>query len=129
MSEVSTQPIRVLCVEDERFIGELYKRSLVNAGYDVTLARDGIDGFEQAKTNTYDIILLDIMIPEILGIDVLKKLRSEVPNLKSKIIITTNLELDEKAREGIEKEADAYLIKAEITPKQLVEFLDTLKLT
>lgn len=129
MTEVSSQPIKVLCVEDERFIGELYKRSLVNAGYDVTLARNGIDGLAQAKTNTYDIILLDIMIPDILGINVLKTLRAEVPELKSKIIITTNLELDEKAREGIEKEADAYLIKAEITPKQLVEFLDTLKLT
>ncbi|MBI5357800.1 response regulator [Candidatus Saccharibacteria bacterium] len=71
----TTQPIKVLCIEDERFIGELYKRSLVNAGYDVTLARNGNDGLEQAKTNTYDIILLDIMIPEILGVDVLKKLR------------------------------------------------------
>lgn len=129
MTEVSSQPIKVLCVEDERFIRELYKRSLVNAGYDVTLAENGIDGLAQAKTNTYDIILLDIMIPDILGINVLKTLRAEVPELKSKIIITTNLELDEKAREGIEKEADAYLIKAEITPKQLVEFLNTLKLT
>lgn len=129
MTEIPSQPIKVLCVEDERFIGELYTRSLEKAGYEVVVARNGIEGFEQAKTNTYDIILLDIMIPEILGIDVLKKLRAEVPNLRSKIIITTNLELDDKARQGVEKEADAYLIKAEITPKQLVEFLDTLKLS
>lgn len=128
MTEIPSQPIKVLCVEDERFIGELYTRALVKEGYDVTVANNGLDGFDKAKTNTYDIILLDIMIPQILGIDVLKKLRAEVPELKSKIIITTNLELDDKAREGIEREADAYLIKAEITPKQLVEFLDNLKL-
>jgi len=129
MTEISSQPIKVLCIEDERFIGELYTRSLVSAGYEVTVANNGLDGFDKAKTNDFDIILLDIMIPQILGIDVLKRLRAEVPELKSKVIITTNLELDDKAREGVEKEADAYLIKAEITPKQLVEFLDKLKLS
>lgn len=118
---------KVLCIEDERFITELYKRALTKAGYSVTAVTDGDKGLAQARTNSFDVILLDIMIPQVLGIDILRKLRSEMPNLKAKIIITTNLEQDDKTREAIEREADGYLIKAEITPRQLVEFLGNLK--
>jgi DNA-binding response OmpR family regulator len=114
---------RILCIEDERFIGELYKRALEKAGYYVDVIPDGQQGLDAILSDSYDIILLDIMIPQILGIDVLHRVRTEKPDLKGKIIITTNLEQDEKSRSEIEKEADGYLIKAEITPHQLVEFL------
>ncbi len=115
---------RVLCIEDEHFIGELYARALTKAGYDINVIVDGVKGLEEAKTNQYDIILLDLMIPNMTGIDLLKKLRTDVPNLKAKIIITTNLEQKEETRKGIESQADGYIIKAEITPHQLVQILD-----
>lgn len=121
-------PIKILCVEDEEFISELYDRALTKEGYDVTIVRSGIDGLAEAKKNIYDIMLLDIMVPDILGVEILRQLRHETPNLKTKIVITTNLEQDDQARAAIEKEADGYLIKADITPKQLVTFLDHLKL-
>ena len=124
--EETTAKKRVLCVEDERFIGELYKRALEKAGYTAEIIADGQQGLDAVLTDTYDIILLDIMIPQLLGIDLLHKVRTEKPDLKAKIIITTNLEQDEKTRAEIEQEADGYLIKAEITPRQLVEFLDQL---
>lgn len=128
MPDNQPQPVKVLCIEDEQFISELYKRALEKQNYQVTIVRGGIEGLEQAKTNAYDIILLDIMIPDMLGITLLEKLRHETPGLKAKIIIATNLEQDQASREAIEKEADAYIIKAEITPKQLVSFLNTMKL-
>ena len=121
-------PIKILCVEDEEFISELYKRALSREGYEVTVVANGTDGLAEAKKNIYDIMLLDIMVPDILGVEILRQLRRETPGLKTKIIITTNLEQDEQARAAIEKEADGYLIKADITPKQLVAFLDRLKL-
>jgi len=124
--QISSSPMKILCVEDEEFIGELYERALVKGGYDVTMVRSGAEGLQKGKTNEFDIILLDIMIPDMLGIDVLEKLRHEVPNLKSKIIIATNLEQDEKTRQAIESQADGYIIKAEITPSELVQFLDQL---
>ena len=117
---------RILCIEDERFIGELYKRSLEKAGYAVDLVPDGQQGLDAILTDTYDVILLDIMIPQVLGIDVLREVRTRKPDLKAKIVITTNLEQDEKTRAQIEKEADGYLIKAEITPHELVDFLNQL---
>lgn len=116
---------RVLCIEDEHFIGELYSRALKKAGYDTTVVIDGEQGLKEAQTDSYDIILLDIMVPNLIGIDILQRLRDSnlTPHLKAKIIITTNLEQSEENRAEIEKQADGYLIKAEITPKQLVEFL------
>lgn len=113
---------KILCIEDEPFIGDLYKRAFEKAGYIAEIVTDGRVGLDRAMSNEFDIIVLDIMIPQILGIDVLHELR-KISTLKAKIIIATNLEQDEETRVKIEKEADAYIIKAEITPTELVEFL------
>ena len=118
---------RVLCIEDEHFISELYTRALTKAGYEVDVRVDGRDGLQAAQTDSYDIILLDLMVPGITGMEVLRALRdpAQTPKLHAKIIITTNLEQREEARADIEKQADGYVVKAEITPRELVEILDT----
>ncbi|MEO5627826.1 MAG: response regulator [Candidatus Saccharimonadales bacterium] len=125
----TTKPKRsVLCIEDEHFIGELYARALSKADYNIKVVIDGLVGLKEAQTNQYDIILLDLMIPNMTGIEILKTLRdpAKTPQLKAKIIITTNLEQKEETRAAIEQQADGYLIKAEVTPKQLVDILDTI---
>ena len=116
---------KVLCIEDEYFISELYDRALKKAGYDVTIEADGQKALDLALTDRFDIILLDLMIPSLTGFDVLKVLRdpSRQPALHAKIIITTNLEQRQEVREDIERQADGYLVKAEITPRELAEFL------
>jgi DNA-binding response OmpR family regulator len=119
---------RVLCIEDEHFISELYVRALTKAGYEVDVQTDGKIGLKAAQTDEYDIILLDLMVPSITGMDILRALRdtSQTPNLRAKVIITTNLEQREEVRADIERQADGYLVKAEITPRELVEFLSHL---
>ncbi len=121
---------KILCVEDENFISELYVRALNKAGYEVTVASDGAEALKQAQTDIYDIILLDIMLPGMLGTEVLRTLRdpSKTPNLHSKIIITTNLEQKEESRRQIELMADGYLIKAAMTPKEMVEFVKQIEI-
>jgi len=127
----ATSPIgkKILCIEDEHFISELYVRALTRAGYDVTVEVDGQRGLELAQTNQYDIVLLDLMIPSITGIEVLRHLRNpaETPKLKAKVIITTNLEQRDDIREDIEKQADGYIVKAEITPHELVALVDSIR--
>lgn len=120
---------KVLCIEDEHFISELYVRALTKAGYEVKVVVDGGEGLKEAQTNQYDIILLDIMVPTISGTDILKILRdpAQTPELKARVIITTNLEQREEVREAIERQADGYIIKAELTPKELVGVLDKIK--
>jgi CheY-like chemotaxis protein len=121
---------KVLCIEDEHFISELYVRALNKAGYEVTVEIDGASGLALAQTDQYDIILLDLMIPTITGTEVLRRLRdpSLTPHLRAKIIITTNLEQREEVRADIERQADGYIIKAAITPHELVDTLSHIKL-
>ena len=119
---------KVLIIEDEKFIGELYSKALTDAGYQVVVVETGDEGLRQALAGEFDIILLDIMVPGLLGIDVLKKIKQEHPEIKSKVIITTNLENSEDTRKSIEKDADGYLIKAEVSPNDLVAFLDQIKI-
>ena len=115
----------ILCIEDERFISDLYSRALESAGYTVTIVEDGEKGLHEAVNGNYDIILLDIMLPTMNGVDLLFKMKDKnvVPPLKSKVIITTNLDQKEDVRQKVEQMADGYLIKAEITPKELVQYI------
>jgi DNA-binding response OmpR family regulator len=112
----------ILCIEDEHFISELYARALRKEGYEVTIMLSGEDGLVAAQTDSYDLILLDLMTPGMTGMEILDILRDQAktPKLHSKIIITTNLDQEESMRDELERKADGYLIKAEITPKQLV---------
>ena len=115
----------ILCVEDDRFIGEMYIRSLKKAGYDVEWVVDGNDGLVAARNKQYDLIILDIMLPEQRGDQILASLRNDevdlVPN--SKIIIMTNFEQNDHERDAISKRVNSYLIKADITPRRLLEFI------
>ncbi|HET8991692.1 MAG TPA: response regulator [Candidatus Saccharimonadales bacterium] len=122
-------PRKVLCIEDEHFISELYARALTKGGYIVNVIADGSLALKEAETNNYDVILLDLMVPNLTGIEVLRSLRdpARVPPIKAKIIIITNLEQREDVRADIEKQADGYLVKAELTPHELVSFVDNIK--
>lgn len=117
---------KVLCIEDEHFISELYTRALTKAGYQVNVIGDGQQALTAAETNEYDIILLDLMVPSLSGIEILRALRdpARVPPIKAKIVITTNLEQRDDVRADIEKQADAYVVKAELTPHELVDLID-----
>ncbi|HET7059832.1 MAG TPA: response regulator [Candidatus Saccharimonadales bacterium] len=119
----------ILCIEDEHFISELYSRALTSGGYKVTVISDGMEGLAAAETNQYDIILLDLMLPNLTGIEILRRLRdpARAQPIRSKIIITTNLEQREDVQADIEKQADGYLVKANFTPRELVEFLNKIK--
>jgi DNA-binding response OmpR family regulator len=116
----------VLVIEDDRFIGEMYVRSLKNNGYTVDWVTTGREGFAAASIRAYDLILLDIMLPEQTGIEVLSSLRNSPKGdlvAKSRIIVLTNYDQDDESREAMEAEADGYLIKADITPRKLLDII------
>lgn len=116
----------ILCIEDDRFIGEMYVRSLKKAGYDVDWMVDGNDGLVAARNKHYDLILLDIMLPERRGSEILAALRGGKDDLipDTRVIIMTNFDQDDESRAAMQHNADAYLIKAEITPKKLLAIID-----
>lgn len=118
----------ILIIEDDRFIGEMYVRSLRKASYDVDWMVDGNDGLVAARNKSYDAILLDVMLPERRGSEILYALRGNgedlIPN--TKVLVLTNFEQDEESRLAMQQNADAYLIKAEITPRKLLTILSEL---
>ena len=118
----------ILCIEDDRFIGEMYVRSLTKAGYDVDWMVDGNDGLVAAHNKQYDLILLDIMLPERRGTEILQTLRGNGEDLvpHTKIIVMTNFDQDEESRMAMEANVDAYLVKADITPKKLLAVIEKL---
>ncbi|MBC7459694.1 response regulator [Candidatus Saccharibacteria bacterium] len=115
----------ILIIEDDRFIGEMYVRSLKKAEYDVDWMVDGNDGLIAARNKPYDLILLDVMLPERRGSEILEALRGGAEDLipHSKVIVLTNFEQDDESRMAMEKRADGYLIKAEITPSKLLSVI------
>jgi len=117
----------VLCIEDDRFIGEMYVRALNQAGYKVDWVLSGNDGLAAAKSKPYDFILLDLMLPEKKGNEVIAELRGEknlIPD--TKVLILTNFDEDDQARNALQEKVEAYLIKADITPRKLLEIIKEL---
>lgn len=115
----------ILFIEDDRPISEMYARVLTRQGYHVDFAYDGAEGLQKAQAKAYDLILLDIMMPEMTGMEVLAKLRGEdgKGNPDTKIVILTNLAQDKTSQEALKAEADGYIIKADIVPSQLAELI------
>ena len=101
--------LQVLLVEDEQRIAELIKRGLQEQGFNVMVAYDGETGKKLAISNHYDIIITDIVLPVISGIDLCKEVRLQKPNIP--IIMLTALGTTNDKVEGFDAGADDYLVK------------------
>ena len=111
---------KILLVEDEDFIRELYVRQLTKAGFQVKSAVDGQSGLNLLKSEAFDLLLLDIMLPGMNGLQLLREFKTQNPNSKMITILLTNLGQEAVIKEGFELGAQAYLIKASYTPDQVV---------
>lgn len=111
----------ILFVEDDKPISQMYSRVLEREGFQVDFAYNGAEGLKKALSKHYDLILLDIMMPEKTGIEVLNELRGAEGkgNPETKIVILTNLAQDKTSQEALKAQADGYIIKADIVPSQL----------
>lgn len=111
---------KILLVEDEDFIRDLYVRQLTKAGFQVKSTVDGQSGLNMLKSEPFDLLLLDIMLPGMNGLQVLREFKTQNPNSKMITILLTNLGQEAVIKEGFELGAQAYLIKASYTPDQVV---------
>ena len=120
MNPQTPQNKKILLVEDEDFIRELYVRQLTKAGFLVKSAVDGQSGLNVLKSETFDLLLLDIMLPGMNGLQLLREFKTQNPSSPMITILLTNLGQEAVIKEGFELGAQAYLIKASYTPDQVV---------
>jgi DNA-binding response OmpR family regulator len=100
---------KILLVEDEASVASFVRRGLTESGYEVSVAMDGPTGLELATNNDFDIILLDIMLPGINGVELCRQMRSQKKN--TPIIMLTALGTTENIVTGLDSGADDYLVK------------------
>lgn len=111
----------ILLVEDDEFIRNLYELAFKAAGFEVSLAGDGKEAVNMAHQNTYDAILLDIMLPKMSGLDVLKSFRDPYSRAKNTpIFLVTNLGQEEIVKDAFKMGIKGFFLKAKVMPKDLV---------
>lgn len=101
--------MRLLVVEDEAKTGDYLKQGLSEAGFQVSLARNGLDGHHLAMTDLFDVIILDVMLPDVSGWKILQSLR-EADNKTPVLFLSARDSIDDRVK-GLELGADDYLIK------------------
>lgn len=110
---------KILIVDDDTPIRELYQQLLEGEGFEIQTAADGKEGLEKITSGGFDLILLDIMMPQIDGIGILENLLEEKVK-HPPILLMTNLINDPVTKEALQKGAIACLVKVSLSPEQLI---------
>ena len=117
---------RILLIEDDELIQRMYQQVLAMRGHQIVLADNGEEGLVQAGASKPDLILLDIMMPRLNGIDMLKKLRTIHGVSKTPVMILTNLMGAADAQATLDAGALKYVIKSDYTPQEVADIVDDL---
>lgn len=121
-SPTPTEPAQtILLAEDEDFIRDLYVRQFAQAGFAIDGFANGKEALEAINKKPYDIILLDIMLPDMNGLEILKQVKQNPNTANATVIMLTNLGQDAIIKQGFELGAEGYLVKAAYTPDQIVQ--------
>jgi DNA-binding response OmpR family regulator len=114
---------KVAIIEDDAAISQMYRIKFEAEGYTVETAENGLLGLELAESMKPDIILLDLMMPEMSGLEMLTELRNRPWGKSIKVVILTNMG-EQEAPEGIkELGVSAFILKADMTPRQVAEIV------
>ncbi len=110
----------VLVIEDNKTLNQAYRLILQREGHDVRVAYNGQEGLELVKLAEPSLILLDMLMPIMNGVDFLKHFKAaEHPN--TKVIILSNLNEDSEVQQALALGADKYILKASTSPQELIE--------
>jgi len=112
---------KILIIEDEKILADLLEKKLKERGYEVSVARDGIEGLDKMRKEKQDLILLDVIMPKMGGFDVLEEMNKDSELKKIPVIIISNsgqpVEIDRALKLGVKD----YLIKTQFDPEEVME--------
>jgi len=111
---------KVLMVEDNIFLRKLYREKLTRAGFDFIEATNGVEGMNKVNSENPDLVILDLVLPQKNGFDVLGEIRGGTKTKKIPVIILSNLSQELDVKEGLALGAQEYLVKTDIRLAEVV---------
>lgn len=111
---------KVLIVEDDAFLIKMYHKKLEIAGFEVQTAEDGAAGLEKMRSFKPDLVLMDIMMPKLNGIEAIEKAKADSAISNIPILVLTNLSTSVDAQTAVKKGAVGFLVKSDVTPSQVI---------
>lgn len=112
---------KLLLIEDEDYIREIYKDQLEAAGFSADGFATGTEGLKAFKENAYDLVILDIILPDINGLNVLREIKKDDAKKNTPVLILSNADQDIIKKQGLELGAAGYLQKVLSTPDMIVD--------
>lgn len=117
---------KVLLIDDELAVASVFETALKNAGFEVKIAGDARNGITLAQSEPFDVILLDQMLPDLSGNEVLKTIKTDGINTKTPISMLSNFSNDVTVKEAMSLGANDYIMKYEVSPEVLVQKVNAL---
>ena len=114
---------KILIVEDDSLMSRMYEKIFTFEKFDVVMAHDGEDGLIKARENMPTLIMLDVMMPKMNGLQVLERLKADPGTRAIPVIMLTNLAGQQDAETALSKGAVKYLIKSEHEPKEVTDIV------
>lgn len=111
---------RILLIEDDPFLSEIYVSKFEDSGFEIEIAKDGAAGLQKIKDSAPDLILLDIVMPNMDGFEVLRVVKGDPAAKDIPIVILSNLGEQENVQKGLALGAAVYIVKAHYTPTEVV---------
>lgn len=111
---------KILIVEDDPFLLKMYAKKLQVEGFEVEIARDGEEGLLKLKSYMPDLVLMDVMLPKLNGLEAIDKAKADPQTKNIPILVLSNLSASADTETAVKKGAVGYLIKSDYTPSQVV---------
>lgn len=114
---------KVLIVEDDQLIARMYQKIFTFEHFDVVMAANGEEGLDKARSEKPTLVLLDVMMPKMNGLEVLEKLKADPATKAIPVIMLTNLAGQQDAETALSKGAVKYIVKSQYDPKQIADMV------
>lgn len=114
----------ILIIEDELMLQQAYKMILEHAGHTVMTANNGVEGLDQVAAHKFDVILLDMLMPKMGGMEFMKATDVKTKHPDTKIILFSNLSNESHQQHMDKLGVDKQFLKSKISPKELVQIID-----
>lgn len=118
--------VKILIVEDDPVLNQGYEIILRKEGYDVTVAENGVDGLTLLQRDVPDLLLLDLMLPAMSGLELLEKINKKKNYTNLKVLVFSNMSDPEGTKVAMDLGADRFINKFEFTPKAMVQIVKEL---